>query len=131
MNQNTEPYKVKNPLRECVRCRKAFVTDTLNVRYCSSECRRYDHENKIFRDDDGNIIAGRMRDKVSEEYSIKKTSLRSINDDVSDLSQIECVSHFSLAHTEIIFVDDNGNQYEYDGVCIHEGKLKISIKSTK
>lgn len=61
----------------------------------------------------------------------EKDSLNTITKDIYELAQIECSHANALTHAEIVFVDSNGNQYEYDGVCISEGKLKIAIKSTK
>lgn len=65
---------------------------------------------------------------IDFQSCLKKDSLNAINDDVKTLSEIEYTHAHAAFCTEIIFVDDNGNQYEYDGVCISEDKLKVSIR---
>ena len=95
---------------------------------------------QIIRDNEGNIIAGRQRAKVRKEFkpgqtidkdSCLETTMNSIISDVRDIAEIEYQALKTIMNASIVFVDSNGNQYEYDGVCISEGKLKIAIKSNK
>lgn len=80
------------------------------------------------------IKAGREKGKYRKGQTIDftscvETTLRIINDDVVLLASIEHTSTVTaIFESSIVFVDDNGNQYEYDGVCLNEGKLKVSIK---
>lgn len=68
---------------------------------------------------------------IDKDSCIKKDTLSAICDDVRTLSDIEHTGDHALFTSEIVFVDSIGNQYEYDGVCISGGKLKIAIKSNK
>lgn len=66
---------------------------------------------------------------IDFQSCLKKDSLDAITKDIYTLAEIECSHANALTHAEIIFVDGYGNRYEYDGVCISEGKLKVAIKS--
>jgi hypothetical protein len=68
--------------------------------------------------------------KQSEERMNRDTTMNTIISDVRDIASIEYQALQTIMNAQIVFVDDNGNQYEYDGVCISEGKLKLSIKPT-
>lgn len=103
----------KDSVRYCVRCENAFVmSDTMPDRiYCSEICWQLTkHESKL-------------------PYQPNLTSsLHAICNDARTISDIEHTGDHAIFTSEIVFVDDNGNQYEYDGVCISEGKLKVRIK---
>ena len=130
-------------LRDCPQCKNVFVFDNTYPTkiYCSSRC-RIDHDNFIMRDNEGNIVAGRMRHAVNEAHrefrkgqtiditTCLESSLSTICDDTRLISDMEHTGDHAVFTAEIVFVDDNGNQYEYDGVSISDGKLKVSIKPT-
>jgi hypothetical protein len=78
---------------------------------------------RLFKDRQGRVI------KIDK---IEHTTMNTIISDVQTVSQLEYQSFFELLKdAAIVFVDDNGNQYEYDGVSISEGKIKLSIKPTQ
>jgi hypothetical protein len=71
---------------------------------------------------------GRMRRYIKNNMKQPITTLDTITADLKNLAFIEYVSDECVLSSEIVFVDQNGNSFEYDGICISEGKVKISIR---
>lgn len=57
----------------------------------------------------------------------EETTINKIITDTKLLAKIEYQTVRALLNTDIVFTDDKGNQYEYNGICLSNGKLKISI----
>ena len=84
---------------------------------------------KLTNDEQRELIQAWLYPPEIEE-SIPQTTLNTITADVKNLASIEYVNDDAAMNSSVRFVDQNGNEYEFDGVCFSEG-LKISITKVK